>query len=84
MKNCESTLTKAEWSDIKLLQQDRCWWCGVMTDLTIDHVIPISKGGNDSKENVVGACATCNVQKFNHLWDIKTGVLYKEIGYQRE
>ena len=34
-------------------------------DLTIDHVIPQSKGGEDSWENLVLACVKCNVKKAN-------------------
>ncbi len=41
-----------------------CQYCGVHRhDLTIDHVIPRSKGGTDSWDNVVAACLKCNVGK---------------------
>ena len=43
-----------------------CQYCGVKTtDLTIDHVIPSSRGGVDSWENVVACCQKCNVKKGN-------------------
>lgn len=35
--------------------------------LTRDHVIPISAGGDNTWENVVTACSTCNNRKANHL-----------------
>ncbi|MCS7051737.1 MAG: HNH endonuclease, partial [Thermomicrobium sp.] len=39
-------------------------YCGVRThDLTIDHVIPRSRGGPHTWENVVSACRTCNHRK---------------------
>ena len=41
-----------------------CQYCGVRThDLTIDHVIPRSRGGPHTWENVVSACRTCNHRK---------------------
>ena len=45
-----------------------CLYCGEKfrsTLLTRDHVLPISRGGHDSWENVVTACFRCNNQKGN-------------------
>ncbi|GAA5443340.1 hypothetical protein Misp06_01516 [Microbulbifer sp. NBRC 101763] len=47
-----------------------CLYCGVpfkSIDLTRDHVMPVSKGGLDSWENVVTACRRCNQHKGSHL-----------------
>ena len=35
--------------------------------MSLDHVIPISRGGKSSWENVVCACLPCNVRKGNKL-----------------
>lgn len=57
--------------------RDICFYCGVITnkrsckdslpfkpnDQTIDHVIPLSKGGKDNKVNRVIACWSCNHTK---------------------
>lgn len=43
-----------------------CQYCGVMPsrkDLTIDHVLPRSRGGKTTWENVVAACDKCNGRK---------------------
>ena len=41
-----------------------CQYCGKHTrDLTLDHVIPRSKGGGDTWENLVSACSECNHRK---------------------
>ena len=40
-----------------------CQYCGDSRNLTIDHVLPRSRGGADSWENLVTACDTCNVEK---------------------
>jgi 5-methylcytosine-specific restriction endonuclease McrA len=36
-------------------------------DLTFDHVVPRSKGGRTTWQNVVAACSRCNLQKANKL-----------------
>lgn len=41
----------------------RCQYCGSTRQLTLDHVIPLSRGGASTWENVVTSCATCNVRK---------------------
>lgn len=41
-----------------------CQYCGYTgDDLTLDHVIPRSRGGGDCWENLVTACVRCNVKK---------------------
>ncbi|MBM3568324.1 MAG: HNH endonuclease [Alphaproteobacteria bacterium] len=40
-----------------------CQYCGDREDLTFDHVLPRSKGGRTTWENVVAACARCNLRK---------------------
>ncbi len=40
-----------------------CQYCGVRKDLTFDHVVPRSRGGRTSWENVVAACSRCNLEK---------------------
>ncbi len=43
-----------------------CQYCGYTgDDLTIDHIIPRSRGGVDSWENLTAACMRCNVKKGN-------------------
>jgi 5-methylcytosine-specific restriction endonuclease McrA len=41
----------------------KCQYCGSTRRLTIDHVIPRSRGGKDTWENLVVACSTCNTRK---------------------
>jgi 5-methylcytosine-specific restriction endonuclease McrA len=43
--------------------QNTCQYCGAQANLTIDHVVPKSRGGRDTWENLVAACVTCNNQK---------------------
>lgn len=44
----------------------RCHYCEAQftpAELTMDHIIPISRGGKSSKGNTVPACKTCNNKK---------------------
>ncbi len=43
--------------------QHRCQYCGSHRRLTLDHVIPRSKGGLHTWDNVVAACEPCNSTK---------------------
>jgi 5-methylcytosine-specific restriction endonuclease McrA len=40
-----------------------CQYCGSTKKLTLDHVIPRSKGGENSWDNIVTACESCNNSK---------------------
>ena len=42
-----------------------CQYCGDNSDLTFDHIVPRSKGGQTTWENVVAACSPCNLRKGN-------------------
>ena len=44
----------------------QCQYCGARAD-SIDHVVPRSKGGPHSWDNVVAACRPCNVRKRDRL-----------------
>ena len=43
----------------------KCQYCSSASHLTIDHVMPRSRGGGDSWENLVTACTHCNTRKGN-------------------
>src|SRR5438132_744502 len=45
----------------------RCVYCGSGGRLTLDHVVPRSRGGDSVWENVVTSCAPCNLRKGNRL-----------------
>jgi 5-methylcytosine-specific restriction endonuclease McrA len=57
-----------------IFERDRhtCQYCGKVfsrSHLTIDHVIPQSRGGSDTWENLVLACLACNVKKADRTPD---------------
>lgn len=42
-----------------------CQYCGSRSELTFDHVVPRSRGGQTRWDNVVAACSPCNLTKAN-------------------
>jgi 5-methylcytosine-specific restriction endonuclease McrA len=56
-------------------QSNRCYYCnckmvakrGYPNSQTVDHVIPLDRGGRNSPDNLVIACARCNFSKNNRL-----------------
>ena len=46
-----------------------CQYCGSEQDLTLDHVLPRSRGGRHGWENVITACRPCNQRKGNRTPD---------------
>lgn len=64
--NAEGVFTPEEFERILVAQNYRCFYCGC--DLldgaaTVDHFIPISKGGSNWPSNLRGSCLTCNISK---------------------
>lgn len=41
----------------------KCGYCGCNDELTIDHVIPISRGGKTEFDNCIACCIKCNTKK---------------------
>lgn len=59
-----ATLTVADWDAIKDGFDHRCVYCNRHSDrLTQEHIIPVSKGGAYTPENIVTACPSCNSRK---------------------
>ncbi len=58
-QNRPNRLTKTQ-----VLERDDylCRYCGCRAE-TVDHVVPISAGGSNSKSNLVAACELCNREK---------------------
>ncbi len=71
LKNIINTLTAQEWLDILEAYNYRCAYCDVEFEIenmpTKDHVIPLTKGGHNTKENIIPACHSCNSKKYNKI-----------------
>ena len=53
--------------NVFLRDRFECLYCGDGDELTFDHLIPRSRGGRTTWENVVTACSTCNLRKGGRL-----------------
>ncbi|MGH9283763.1 MAG: HNH endonuclease [Acidimicrobiales bacterium] len=60
----------------------RCQYCGAAAE-NIDHVVPRSKGGTHTWENVVAACRPCNIRKEDRLLADTTLTLLRPPGPPR-
>ena len=58
--------------NILLRDHNTCQYCGKVhtpSDLTLDHVIPKSRGGSSNWDNLVASCKKCNNRKGNYMPD---------------
>lgn len=42
-----------------------CRYCGARQQLVLDHLVPVSRGGENTFENLVTACTPCNTRKLD-------------------
>ena len=73
--NLAFNLSYAEPFKIDRPKLDYCVYCGSTDNLSIDHIIPISKGGTQDPKNLIRACSSCNKSKnasFFIDWYLKT------------
>ncbi|MBI4650044.1 HNH endonuclease [Candidatus Desantisbacteria bacterium] len=58
-------LKKTQWWKNEIAS-GTCYYCGCKfssDELTMDHIVPLSRGGKSTKGNVVPCCKTCNNEK---------------------
>jgi 5-methylcytosine-specific restriction endonuclease McrA len=62
----DNLLTQKEWEEILERYHHSCAYCGASNvSMTKDHVVPVTKGGTHTKDNIVPACRSCNSSKGN-------------------
>ncbi|MFN4132489.1 MAG: HNH endonuclease [Caldimicrobium sp.] len=64
-KSKSRALKKTRWWRRKI-ERGTCYYCGRKVppeELTMDHRIPLSRGGTSTRENIVPACKDCNAKK---------------------
>lgn len=62
------SFSQAEWSELLSQHNAQCAACGCGGRMTVDHIVPLSKGGRHSKENIQPLCSTCNKSKGVKGW----------------
>lgn len=59
-------LRKSGWWKSKIQKESMCYYCEAslsISDATMDHIVPISRGGKTSKGNIAVCCKECNSKK---------------------
>lgn len=70
----EGTFTFDQWQAICDYYGNKCLACGEQKPLTIDHIVPISKGGRNDITNIQPLCAYCNNSKQQKIIDYRPTV----------
>ena len=66
----DGSFTPQEWETLKAQYNWTCPHCGKREPeikLTIDHIIPLSRGGSNNIENIQPLCGICNSKKGNKI-----------------
>lgn len=67
-KGAKGSHTLIEWKRLKKKYNNKCAKCGKKGELlTKDHIVPLSKGGNDYIVNIQPLCSNCNSKKYTKI-----------------
>lgn len=64
-KSVISDLTEEQWNETFALFGFKCAYCEGTERITRDHIIPLTKGGAYTKNNIIPCCISCNSKKQN-------------------
>lgn len=70
-KRAQGVVTPAQWRALCAYFGGTCLCCGQVAPLVMDHVIPVSKGGPNTIENIQPLCQPCNNAKFTKSTDYR-------------
>ena len=60
-------VSERDWLRLCARHDFRCFYCDEKKKLTMDHIVPISRGGRHSIGNLIPACQSCNSRKRHRL-----------------
>lgn len=66
LAGAEGTITKEEWESVLNKFGKKCAYCGAdgsPLGLSMDHIVPLKKGGSNTKDNILPVCRNCNSSK---------------------
>lgn len=63
LREVENTLTQADVQELIVVQGGRCAECGRKAKLTLDHIVPLFRGGPHTRRNAQMLCRSCNCSK---------------------
>jgi len=65
----DGNFTEEEFKLLCKAFDNKCVYCHQELPLTPDHIVPLSKGGGNSIENITPACLSCNCRKKDRTYD---------------
>lgn len=65
------SVSAKEWRAILDKYDNKCLCCGSTENLTMDHVIPLAKGGSHTPGNIQPLCLSCNSRKYTKVIDYR-------------
>lgn len=63
--------TEKDWLEVLHRYGNSCLRCGSKEKIVRDHVVPVSRGGVNTKYNIQPLCSKCNLEKFTQSWDFR-------------
>ena len=70
-KGSKGTVTAQQFKELCERYDNKCLACGKKVTLTMDHVIPLSKGGIHDISNIQPLCLSCNSSKYDKYIDYR-------------
>jgi len=69
LHTCSSAEAKRMWKEsIKNQWDNQCAYCGSEEEITLDHIVPQTKGGSNHTTNLLACCKKCNGDKGHADW----------------
>jgi len=63
--------TRSQWETLIFMANGECLACGSTSRITVDHIVPVSKGGSSYIDNIQPLCYSCNSSKQNNIADYR-------------
>lgn len=73
---CQGNISSGLWIRILDFYGNKCLCCGSIENITQDHVVPLSKGGTHTFDNVQPLCGHCNSSKNSKTIDYRNGAIF--------
>jgi 5-methylcytosine-specific restriction endonuclease McrA len=70
-RQAEGSFTVEQWVGLCEKYGNKCLWCKQELPLTIDHIVPLSKGGSNFISNIQPLCRRCNSRKSGRVMDFR-------------
>lgn len=71
LSNNGGTISDEEWQQLCDHYNNQCLACGSAEELTLDHIIPLVKGGKHDISNAQPLCNSCNAKKYTKIIDYR-------------